>query len=195
MCLTPAMDGMTHPKCRTRFSLDGLTCFFHYKGVVRKAIKSIKYRFVSDLCQEFINIVPLSPLQSVLNNFSCRQTDQQSAVLVPIPLHPSRLAYRGFNQAEALGKFIAQKLGIPIRSDILLRIKKTVPQVEVKERKKRLVNMHDVFSIRQSTIINCQSTIILFDDVCTTGATLRSAANVLKRAGAKSVWGVVMAHG
>lgn len=190
MCFKPAIDGATHPRCRTRYSLDGLTSFFHYRGIIRNAIKKLKYRFVTDLAQEFINLIPQKLIKVTI------QQCNNEAMLVPIPLHPSRLRFRGFNQAEVLGKIVAQKLDIPMKTDILVRMKKTLPQVEMKERKKRLENMQDVFSINsQSTITNYQSRIILFDDVTTTGATLRSAANTLKRAGVKFVCGVVMAHG
>jgi competence protein ComFC len=66
--------------------------------------------------------------------------------------------------------------------------------VEVKDREKRLKNMKGVFGFKQSTVNIHQSTILLFDDVFTTGATLRSATSVLKRKGARFVWGVTMAR-
>jgi ComF family protein len=192
MCLGPAIDGVTHPRCRTRYSLDGLTAFFHYRGVIRNAIKSIKYRFVSDLAKEFVNLIPSS---FVIARTPMLHRGTQQSLLIPIPLHPSRLAFRGFNQAEVLGKILVQRLQIPLRTDILIRTKKTDPQVEMKDRKKRLENMKNVFDIHKSCNLNYESTVILFDDVCTTGATLRAAANVLKRTGVKRIWGVVMAHG
>lgn len=204
VCGKAAIGGATHPKCQTRYSLDGLTAFFHYDGPIRKAIKQLKYRFVSDLAKEFVDLIlfssfnnetmkPASPAGRQLNN----------AVLIPIPLHSSRLRFRGFNQAEILGDLIAKRLHISIKKDTLKRVKKTTAQVEMKDRKKRLSNMENVFVVNQSAlrqilgqvIANDQLSILLFDDVFTTGATLRSAANVLKRVGIKKVWGIVMAHG
>lgn len=188
VCGNPAIDGATHPRCKTRYSLDGLTSFFRYNGVIRKAVKAIKYRFVSDLAKEFISLISPSILSTI--NY------QPSTILIPIPLHPSRLRFRGFNQAEVLGKLLAKRLNIPINTNILKRTRKTTPQVEMKDRKKRLKNMEGVFSIYKLPTTNYQqTTIFLFDDVFTTGATLCAAANVLKRAGVKQVWGIVMAHG
>ena len=175
MCGRLALDGITHPRCRTRYSLDGLTSFFHYSGPVQKAIKALKYRYVSDLAEEFVSLVP---------KFSF----PKPCTLIPVALHPSRLRYRGFNQAEELGKL----LRIPMQTDILRRIKATQPQAEMK-RSERLENMKNVFSIHNSKF-TIPDSVLLFDDVFTTGATMRSAANVLKRAGVKRVWAVTMAR-
>jgi len=202
VCQKYAIDGMTHPKCKTRFSLDGLISFFHYEGIIRQAIKAVKYRLVSDISEEIINLIPSSSIKRTF------QQSGNSLIIVPIPLHPARLRFRGFNQAEVLGKFFAKRLGVPIRTDILKRVRKTIPQVEMKDRKKRLKNMEGVFSVNsrisgihdavipvKSGTASGQLTIILFDDVFTTGATIRSAANILKKTGANSVWAVTLAHG
>lgn len=177
MCGRSAIDGVTHPGCRTRYGLDGLTSFFRYDGPVRKAIKALKYRRISDLASEFVSLIP----PQKFHGFS----------LVPIPLHPVRLKYRGFNQAEVLGKIFAARLNVCLQTEVLRRIKMTDPQVDMKTRKDRLGNMKDVFCA-VNTIQN--KDIILFDDVFTTGATMRSATHALKRAGAKRVWAVTMAR-
>lgn len=171
MCGRLALDGITHPGCKTPYGLDGLTSFFHYEGIIQKAIKAIKYRFISDLASEFISLVPTNQIPQ--------------GVLIPIPLHPSRLRFRGFNQAEELGKFF----GLPMRTDLITRTKKTVPQVEMSDKKQRLENMKNVF-VAEGKV----DSVLLFDDVFTTGATMRAATMVLKRAGAKTVWGMTMAR-
>ena len=82
-----------------------------------------------------------------------------------------------------------------MRTDILKRVKKTIPQVQMKDRNERLRNMEGVFALNNLTMKQFNnSSVILFDDVFTTGATLRSAANILKRSGAKNVWGMTMAR-
>lgn len=183
VCERPAIGGATHPFCKTRFSIDGLTSFFHYNGIIQKAIKAIKYRSVSDLSSEFVSLIPQSAFSLI----------PKPSVLIPIPLHPFRLRLRGFNQAEVLGKLIAPRLGIPMRTDLVKRMKYTMPQVEMKDRNKRLKNMEKVFSIHKLFIIN-HSSVLLFDDVFTTGATMRAAASVLKKGGAEFVWGITMAR-
>lgn len=181
MCERPAFAGMTHPRCKTAHSLDGLTSFFHYDSIVKEAVKTLKYRLVTDLAEEFIYLI--SPNLPII----------PSSILVPIPLHGFRYRDRGFNQAEVLGKLLADRLHIPMRTDILRRVKKIAPQVEVKDRKERLKNMKGVFSINNSELISHKS-VVLLDDVFTTGATMRAAGETLKRAGAKHVWAVTMAR-
>lgn len=186
MCGRLAIDGVIHPRCRTRYGLDGLTSFFHYDGIIQKAVKMLKYRRVSDLAAEFVSLISvpctLPRRQAGLHHDPC--------IFVPIPLHPSRQKERGYNQAEILGALIAKKLNIPIATDILKRVKKTVPQVEMKKREARLKNMEGVFAVYHTP----PEHVVLFDDVFTTGATMRSAANRLKRAGAKFVWAVTIAR-
>jgi predicted amidophosphoribosyltransferase len=104
-------------------------------------------------------------------------------------LHPSRYRFRGFNQAEKIGQILASRLNVAVRTDILQRVKETMPQVEMKKRDDRLKNMEHVFHCTKIS-----GNLILFDDVFTTGATMRSAAAVLKRAGAAYVWAVTMAR-
>ena len=170
---------MTHPRCKTKYSLDGLTSIFHYNGIIKEAVKTLKYRLVTDLAQEFASLVP--------------SVDFVDSILVPIPLHPSRFRDRGFNQAEVLGWPLADRLLIPIRTDILRRVKATTPQVEMKDKKERLKNMKDVFSINKEAMKYCNN-VLLFDDVFTTGATMQAAGETLKRAGATFVWAVTMAR-
>lgn len=191
VCERPAISGATHPFCKRRFSIDGLTSFFHYNGIIQKAIKALKYRSISDLSSEFISLIPETSFTVLSKLLSTKPL----STLVPIPLHLSRLRFRGFNQAEVLGKLIAPKLEISMRTDILIRTKHTTPQVEMKDRDKRLKNMKNVFALNHSTIqpFNHVSA-FLFDDVFTTGATMRAAAGVLKRAGVGFVWGITMAR-
>jgi len=209
VCERSAIGGGTHPRCHTRYAIDGLTSFFHYDGVIRKAIKALKYRYVSDLAQELISLISplvLSHVRKYIN------APAGSVLFVPVPLYPSRLRWRGFNQAELLGRLLAERLNIPVDRRVLKRVRKTVPQVEVRERNKRLKNMEGVFALSHEQRVEYSSfdkftlkrrnvkskddgiNIVLFDDVFTTGATLRSAAAVLKRGGVKSVWGVTMAR-
>ncbi|MFZ5845468.1 MAG: ComF family protein [Patescibacteria group bacterium] len=203
VCEKPAISGRTHPGCQTRYVIDGLTSLFRYEGIVRQAVKALKYRYVSDLAQEFINLIPYSSLIQLTNQLinPASPAGRRSTMLVPIPLHPSRLRQRGFNQAEVLGKLLASRLGITMRTDILKRIRKTIPQVEMKDRDERLKNMVGVFSVKESfdkMVLKHQNvkgqflSILLFDDVFTTGATMRAAAQALKRAGVKFVWGITM---
>jgi len=200
VCEKPAIDGMTHPGCHTKYALDGLMSFFRYDNVVKKATKQIKYRYVTDIVSELINFIPGSSF-SIFQKLRTKNYELRTMYLVPIPLHPSRFRFRGFNQAEVIAQALRKRLNIPVKTNMLIRTKKTTPQVEMKDRDKRLANMKDVFEVKKQTMnnyelrtTNQELNIILVDDVFTTGATLRSAASVFKHHGAKFVWGVTLAQ-
>lgn len=113
-------------------------------------------------------------------------------IIIPIPLHPSRKRTRGFNQAGLIAEALGGKLGIDVRADILRKIKNTRPQMEL-PREERLENVSGAYAVSDSnSIIN--RTIILLDDVKTTGATLESAARALRSAGAKKIWALTVAR-
>lgn len=106
------------------------------------------------------------------------------ALLIPVPLHRTRLRERGYNQALELAKPLAQALGIPLRNDFLVRDKATPAQIGL-DAKARRRNLRDAFSARAH--VEWPLHVALIDDVMTTGATLREIARVLKRAGVKRV--------
>jgi competence protein ComFC len=181
VCGRPAIGGKTHPYCQTKYSLDGLHAFFVYEGLIKKAIGQLKYKFISDLAEELIALV-------LQQSFSF-----EAKILLPLPLHPRRQRWRGFNQAELLGRLLAERFHWQAQSDILERYRYTQPQVKLrsKERKK---NIQGAFRIKPLAKINQRLKVILFDDVWTTGSTLREAGQVLKRAGVKEVWGLTLAR-
>ena len=122
-------------------------------------------------------------------------------IAVPVPLHWSRRRWRGFNQAELL----AAQLGLPI-GHVLRRVRRTRPQVALPARA-RQANVEDAFALRRpdrwhwpgwlrlheaATVDGL--TVVLVDDVCTTGATLEACARVLRHAGAKEVRAITAAR-
>jgi ComF family protein len=191
VCERPALGGFTHPGCLSSYSLDGFTAVFAYRGLIKKAIKKLKYKFVSDLASDLVELfLSFCGEDKAFSQF-CQQ---EKVFFVPIPLHPSRLRWRGFNQAELLGKMIVQNLGLRFSPNLLLRIKKTKPQVDLTEEERRK-NIQGAFKLSNNYPLSIiHSPLIIFDDVWTSGATLREAAKVLKRNGAKKVWGLTMAR-
>ncbi|MFA7244249.1 MAG: ComF family protein [Patescibacteria group bacterium] len=115
-----------------------------------------------------------------------------NCVIVSVPLSLKRKAERGFNQSELIGKYVSNKLGIP-GCDALSRIKDQKPQATLK-RNERLSNLTGVFRVEDDEFVHGKN-VLLIDDVATTGTTLNECAKVLKAAGAKKVYGVVVAHG
>ncbi|MBU3957155.1 ComF family protein [Patescibacteria group bacterium] len=195
VCERPAISGRAHPRCQTRYSLDGLTSIFVYKGIIKEAIGKLKYKFITDLAEELIGLsTKYLPPGFHSEGIPRRGQPQALSTLIPVPLHPRRQRWRGFNQSELLGKRLAEKFNWQVRTDILARHKHTKPQIKLKgeERKK---NIRGAFRIKPNCkLFIMNSKLILFDDVWTTGSTLRECSQVLKRAGAKEVWGLTLAR-
>lgn len=106
-------------------------------------------------------------------------------LVLPIPLHVSRLRHRGFNQAAVMGKAVGKGLGVSLQLGILERPKATPPQVGL-SRTQRRENVKGAFCVRKPQLIK-RKTILLVDDVYTTGATLKEASRELLRKGAEQV--------
>lgn len=186
-CQKASIDGMTHFKCERKYGLDGLTSIWEYEGVVRKAILALKYKFAKEIGNE------LSALVVSEINFRNSVFIIPDSILVPVPLHFFRENWRGFNQSELVGKKLAEALGWKL-ADLLIKKKATTSQAELKG-KERVENVKGIFSINPHySSFSAPDSVILFDDVATTGSTLKEAAKVLKRAGAKKVWGLTIAR-
>jgi len=105
--------------------------------------------------------------------------------LIAVPLHPTRLIKRRYNQATLLARALAKICDV---------IKKTESQGKFKARQ-RFQNVKGAFSVRERALSRIQDKhIVIIDDVFTTGATLDSCANILKRAGARRVDGICLAR-
>ncbi len=109
--------------------------------------------------------------------------DYRLDALVPVPLHPRRRRERRFNQAEEIGRKVTAATGLGFQPRGLARIKYTRPQVELTG-EERLVNVRGAFAAREDF---SGKSVLLFDDVITTGATVRECAAVLRNAGARRV--------
>jgi ComF family protein len=106
-------------------------------------------------------------------------------LMLPVPLHRQRLRHRGFNQAGLIAHGIGKLASIPVRYGVLVRHRATQPQTQL-GRLERLENVHGAFAVAKPAALQGRS-ILLIDDVFTTGTTLNECARVLKRAGAGRV--------
>ncbi len=183
-----------------------------YKNLlIKESIHQFKYGFVQELSKPLGEIMS-QKLSSYFNN--------ESNILIPIPLHQKRLKWRGFNQSELLAQEIGKKLNIQVINNLLIRNKNTLPQAKIKNAQEREKNIKNVFELasfppslsfprkRESrnklTWIPNQvgndnkfknKTFILIDDVSTTGGTIQECAKVLKPLKPKEIWGLVLARG
>jgi len=113
-------------------------------------------------------------------------------LVMPVPLHVTRLKERGFNQALLLAHRISETHHIPFSCDNLCRTRPTRPQVELTGAE-RIRNVAGAFMLRQPEAV-VDRNVVLIDDVFTTGATMNECASVLKHAGAKHVTAFTLAR-
>ena len=116
----------------------------------------------------------------------------QAEALVPVPLHYTRQHKRGYNQAEVYAKKLSAGLNIPVLSGYVKRRRKTTPLKKL-SREERQNNLKRAFIITRNDVK--LNTIIVIDDIYTTGATIDAVASVLKRAGVKRIFFLTIASG
>ncbi|MPN63343.1 hypothetical protein SDC9_211101 [bioreactor metagenome] len=107
-------------------------------------------------------------------------------IVVPVPLHRRRLRKRGYNQSELLARHICKREGLRLEAGALRRIKDTTSQTH-KHKQERMKNVFAAFVVVSPDAVK-DKTILLIDDVITTGATLGECALMLKHYGAKRVY-------
>ncbi len=171
------------PKSEAVFHhLDAIFAATKYKDkTVHKVIEYFKFKGFKDLASVMAEPI----VEKWPDNFP------PEGVLIPIPLHWTRQFWRGFNQSHLLAKSIVKRKKTLTILDNLKRSKKTHQQAKLKKHE-RIHNLDSAFVWRGSTI---PETVILVDDVVTSGTTLDMAAKVLKQAGAKKVIAVTFARG
>lgn len=118
--------------------------------------------------------------------------DVNPDALVPIPLHRRRKTRRGYNQAQLLAEAVGRRTGIPVCSRLLVRVRNTAPQKKLNPAE-RQNNLKKAFNIPQNDVK--LKTILVLDDIYTTGATIDEAARALKAAGAERVYFITLACG
>ncbi|MCH7882936.1 ComF family protein [Patescibacteria group bacterium] len=157
----------------------------YHKPSIKKAVRQLKYHHSQDLKKELVEL-----MYGAINQHL--DTLPPQTKILAIPITEKRRRWRGFNQSELLAWELSKKLNLPF-SHGLLKIRETRPQTEIKNRKERLENIKGAFAIMPG--YTPPNTIMIVDDISTTGATLNEAARVLKNAGAQKIIGVVIAKG
>ena len=154
---------------------------FLYEGAVRDLIHAFKYNRLTHL-RHPLALLALEGLDE------CRDPH----LIVPVPLHRSRLRQRGFNQAALLGSVLSRQLSLPMLPDALVRNRRTEPQIELSGAERRL-NVKGAFSVKKPDLV-AGKRILLLDDVMTTGSTMDECAKELKKAGAAMVIAATIAR-
>jgi ComF family protein len=153
----------------------------------------ITYGLYSDTLKEAINLLKFSsvkrlakPLGMLIAKLDIPQVD----MIVPVPLSIKRLRQRGFNQTLLIGRVVSKTLDIPLSSELLYKKKETLPQA-VLSASDRARNLKNAFATRSRLK---GETVLLVDDVMTTGATARECSKTLLKAGAGKVFVATVAR-
>ncbi len=156
----------------------------YYKDKVRASVHRYKFGGCSAYSRRYAALMS----DCVENNLDCRSID----VISWIPLSKKRLHQRGYDQARLLAEEIAAKTGLPCRQ-LLQKVKNNSAQSLTRDAKQRRENVAGVYALDDGADVSGLR-ILLVDDVVTTGATMSEAARILRKAGAKSVFGVTLAR-
>jgi competence protein ComFC len=198
-------DGKACQRCRKKYfesgdplPVDALVAAAKYKDI-SGIIHLYKYTFISDL---------YIPLGKLLLKCLLKNNLPLPNIIIPVPLAKRRLRWRGFNQSELLAEYISENLTpgyiIPVKTDIIFREKNTVPQMKIKSYHERKLNISGAFSIhspsppggelegKRANFVLKGKTVLLIDDIATTGATLFEIGKLLKKSGAKKAYAAVL---
>jgi ComF family protein len=171
-----ASDHLCGECLASTFHFDHARSAVVHAGIVRDGIHSLKFG-------GHLHYVP--SLVQVLMESMGSEVETFDGMILPVPLHTRRLRQRGFNQAALLARELGKRAKLNVRFDVLLRRHWTEPQTRL-SREERLKNVKGAFRVVFPALIQDQ-TILLLDDVYTTGTTISECARVLKQAGAGTV--------
>jgi len=156
-----------------------------YEGPVRECIKKFKYCGKQQLLPVF---------EDMIRKYfdGSRTLPAPVDLVIPVPIHPNRRFSRGYNQSELISGVISERLSSPVSFSILVKTKNTAPQIGLSG-KSRINNLKNSFTVTERLRLTGRS-VMLVDDIVTTGATLNACAAELLRAGAREVSGFTLAR-
>lgn len=156
-----------------------------YEGALREYLSELKYRYRPELGEALGELM----VEWIKLNPEYQKVD----LIIPVPIHRQKMELRGYNQAELLANPIQRHFGIKLENDIIVRDKLTESQNSL-NKDSRFSNIANAFRVVNSEALPGRS-VLLIDDILTTGATASEAARVLLRAGALTVKVLTLAVG
>lgn len=171
---------------RAKKPLDRIVWYGLYQdAILRAMIDHFKYKGAKELVSPLGEYMARALEEAGVD----RLMHSEKPVVTFIPLNPLRKRWRGYNQSELLALYIGKHFSFPVL-ELARRAYFTPSQASIKEEKDRKENIKGVFSLLVS---RAPKKILLVDDVYTSGATMREAGRLFKRAGTKILWGVTIA--
>lgn len=160
---------------------------FEYKDLIRKKIIEFKFNDKSYLYKTFLNII-------LKNKKICKLLNSYD-IIIPVPMFEKKKSKRGYNQTELISKEIAKRLDITFNNNILFKIKenKTQSLLNYHERKQNVLNVYKINDSETKNVSNKK--IILFDDIYTTGFTVKECIKELEKLNPKKIDVLVLAKG
>lgn len=156
-----------------------------YRGVLKDVLLLLKYR----KCRPLASVLGKAIHESLrADGEMWRNVD----LIIPVPLHKKRRRARGFNQSAEIARDIGRRTGIPVVGKVLQKVRSAPPQTSL-ERRARIENVRGAYAVVRNSAVEGK-TVLLVDDVYTTGSTLGECARVLRGAGAAEVRAVTAAQ-
>lgn len=161
--------------------LDTVISACRYGGAIKALLKSLKYQSVIDagrLCGRLLYHCTIIPPVDCITS---------------VPIHPKRLRERGFNQAQVIAQTLAALLNLPYQ-DLLIRTVHGSHQASIRSKDERLTHVSGHFRLNPRSTTPIASSVLIIDDVLTTGSTLNECARIVKANGCKTVIGLTVAR-
>lgn len=157
---------------------------FLYQGVMKEAVMRFKFKGRKEY-GVFLGKLMVFYAGDFIKNI-------HPEIIIPVPIHRKKQSVRGYNQAEVLAKIVSKGFSIPIRTDLVLRKKFTKAQKELnkKERKK---NLRKAFEVKKE--VGNYKSVLIIDDIYTTGTTINEIAKKLKTSGVEQVYFLTLCIG
>jgi ComF family protein len=173
------------PGCRKRMpGFRRQIALFNYNEAVKSSMMKFKYNNKREYADFYI--------EELLRLHGRDLQEMRIQAIVPVPVHSSRRRERGYNQSEVLARRLGRRLKIPVYPHALIRTRKTLPQKGLGSAG-RLHNLEKAISWGRCARL--PGTVLLIDDIYTTGATMEACARALKKAGVREIYCVSICIG
>lgn len=166
--------------------IEGRIGLFKYNGVIKELISLLKFEFVSDVKTEIGEMIVTQLKENYPNILEYWQKNM--FVIVPVPLHWRRENWRGFNQAEIIANEVGKIINLEVNNKLIIRYKNTKKQV-TSNKIERNINIKNAFV----KINKIPENLIIFDDVWTTGNTIKNIVKVTPKN--RKIWVLTLATG